>query len=83
METPMHGSFDRSGKADNGNWSIGFLAVPAAIAVVLVALAMVYPTASNWISDSVQAEFVGADPAPAAAAVQVEQPKAIRTVKAN
>ena len=79
----MHGSFERPGKTDHGNWSIGFLAIPVAIAVVLVALSMVHPTASNWISDAVQAEFVGADPAPAVAPVQVAQPKAMRTVKAN
>jgi hypothetical protein len=87
MEASMHGSFDKSGKADNNNqpsWSIGFFALPALVVIALVGLAMIHPEASKWISDAVQAEFVGASSALDAAPVQLVQPDmAIRTVKAD
>jgi hypothetical protein len=87
MEAPMHGSFDKSGKADNNiqpSWSIGFFALPALVVIALVGLAMIHPGASNWISDAVQAEFVGINTALEAAPVQLAQPDtAIRTVKAD
>jgi len=38
--------------------------LPLVLVIVLVALAMTQPIASNWISESVQAEFVGTDVAP-------------------
>jgi spore maturation protein SpmB len=88
METIMHGSFDKSDKADNDhghpNWSIGFFALPALVVILLVGLTMINPGASNWISDAVQAEFVGFNSPPEAAPVQLAQPAGeIRTVKAE
>jgi hypothetical protein len=87
MEASMHGSFDKSGKADNNfqpNWSIGFFALPALVVIALIGLAVIHPGASNWISDAVQAEFVGTNLAPEAAPIQFAQPaKDMRTVKAN
>jgi uncharacterized iron-regulated membrane protein len=87
METAMHDSFDKSGKpGDNvrGSWSVGLFALPALVLVALVGLAVMHPTASNWISEAVQAEFAGANPAPEAAPSQIAQPaREVRTVKAN
>jgi hypothetical protein len=65
----MHGSFDRSGENANRtqrSWSVGFFALPVVLVIALIALAVTQPVASNWISESVQAEFVGTDFAPAA-----------------
>jgi hypothetical protein len=87
METAMHGSFDKSGKPDGdvqGNWNAGLFALPALVVIALVGLAVMHPASSNWISDAVQAEFVGIDLAPEAAPIQFAQPaREIRTVKAN
>jgi hypothetical protein len=63
----MHGSFERFGENANRiqhSWSLGFFALPVVLVIVLVALAMTQPTASNWISEAAQAEFVGTDVAP-------------------
>ena len=82
----MHGTFDRSRKPDNDvqeYWKVGFFVLPALVVVALVGLAVTHPAASNWISDAVQAEFVGINPAPDAAPIQFAQPREIRTVKAN
>jgi hypothetical protein len=65
----MHGSFERSGENANRvqpSWSVGFFVLPLVLVIVLVALAMTQPIASNWISEAVQAEFVGTDVAPVA-----------------
>ncbi len=85
----MHGTFDKSGKPDDdiqsslhGYWNAGLFALPALVVIALVGLAMKNPAASNWISDAVQAEFVGIDSAPAT--VQFAQPaRQMRTVNAN
>jgi hypothetical protein len=72
----MHGSFDRSGENANRtqrSWSVGFFALPVVLVIALIALAMTQPIASNWISEAVQAEFVGADSAPAVP-TQIAQP---------
>ena len=57
----MHGSFDRSRETDDNStyrsWGLGFFALPALLAIVLVGLAIVQPSASNWISEAAQAEF--------------------------
>jgi hypothetical protein len=87
METAMHGSFDKSGKPDGdsqGNWKVGLFALPALVVIALVGLAMMHPAASNWISDAVQAEFVGINPAPDPSPVQFALPaREMRNVKAN
>ena len=80
----MHGSLDRSGKSDNQihrNWNFGFFALPALAAIALLAFLIAKPTASNWIADAAQAEFVGMNFAPDPAPTQIARPAmAIRTV---
>jgi hypothetical protein len=69
MEAAMHGSLDRPGENANRiqrSWSLGFFALPVVLVIALIALAVTQPVASNWISEFVQAEFVGTDFAPAA-----------------
>jgi hypothetical protein len=82
----MHGSFDESGVSDGRtqrSWSIGFFALPVLIAVALVALAITQPSASNWISEAVQAEFAGTL-APDLAPTQLARPAMqIRTVRTD
>jgi hypothetical protein len=83
----MNSSFDKPGKPDDdvrGYWNVGLFALPALVLIALVGLAVMHPAASNWISDAVQAEFVGINPAPEAAPSQIAQPaREMRTVKAN
>ena len=58
----MHAPYDRSRKSSHSTFSrsgIGRLALPALIAMALVALALLHPKASIWISEAVQAEYVG------------------------
>ena len=83
----MHGSFDESGGNDNSiyrRWGIGFLVLPVLLAVALLGLAIVQPATSNWIAESVQAEFIGNNVVPGQAPAQLAQPgMQIRTVRAN
>ena len=64
---------------------VGFLILPAIVALVLIVLATFHPKASIWISEAVQAEFGGygtADGMP----VQTAQPDMVipmRTVHAQ
>jgi hypothetical protein len=77
MEAPMHGSIDKPGEATtriHRSWSVEFFAISAAVVVVLFAVAMTYPAASNWISDAAQAEFAGVDQAPEMAPIQLARP---------
>ena len=71
----MHGMFERLRETrDNSiyrRWGVGVLALPALVAVALIGLAIIQPTASNWISEAVQAEFVGAGFSPDAAPTQL------------
>jgi len=82
----MHGSLNRSNENRNRtdqNWSIEFFVLPVLAVIALVALAIIKPAASIWISDAAQAEFVGPNP-PEAAPTKLAQPAMqIRTVKAN
>jgi hypothetical protein len=83
----MHGSPDKSGKNDNSiyqRWGIGFLALPALLAIALVGLAIVQPSASNLISEAVQAEVAGFNAMPEITPTQLARPAMqIRTVRAN
>jgi hypothetical protein len=87
METAMHGSFDESGKNDGyiqRIQSVVLFALPFVAVVALIGLAMAGRGPSNWISDAVQAEFVGTNLTPDAAPVEPAQPsREVRTVKAN
>ena len=82
----MHGSLDRSDENRNRtdrSWSIGFFVVPMLIVIVLIALVMIKPAASIWISEAAQAEFVGPN-SPELAPTELAKPAMqIRTVKAN
>ncbi len=64
----------------NGAGSIGFFALPVLLVVALVALAMTQPAASNWISEAVQAEFVGADSAPVEPTQLAQPVRGVRTL---
>jgi hypothetical protein len=83
----MHDSFDKSGKNENRiyrKWGIGFLAIPALLAIALFMLTIVQPATSNWIAEAVQAEFTGIGVMPEQAPAQLARPAMqIRTVRAN
>jgi hypothetical protein len=85
VEASMHGSLNRSDEKRSRigqSWSIGFFALPVLIVIALVALAVIKPAASIWISEAVQAEFVGMT-SPGAVPKELAQPAMqIRTVKA-
>ena len=83
----MHGSLDKSGKDENSiyqRWGIGFLALPALLAITLIGLAILQPAASNWISEAVQAEVAVFNVTPEVTPTQLARPTMqIRTVRAN
>ena len=83
----MHGLFDKSGNAENSffqRWGIGFLALPALLVTALFALSILQPATSNWIAETVQAEFTGISLMPEQTPTQLERPSmAIRTVRAE
>jgi hypothetical protein len=87
MEGFMHGTFDRSGESDHRTdrgWSLGLFLVPALLVIALIALAIMQPAASVWISEAAQAEFVGGVDVPDLAPTQLAQPNMrVRTVGAN
>lgn len=81
----MHGSFDRSGKSESfsDRRRIGFFAFPVVLAVALIALVILEPAASKWISDAAQAEFAGIYTVPDTGPTQLARPSMeIRTVRA-
>jgi hypothetical protein len=58
----MHGSFDKQPKGDPPpyqNWSFKLVALPVLIVVALIGMVVSHPPAVKWVSDAVQAEFVG------------------------
>ena len=70
----MHGSRDKSGKNENSirqRWGLGFLALPALLAIALFVLAIGQPATSNWISEAVQAELSGISMTPEEASEHV------------
>ena len=83
----MHGTFDRSRKSNNRidrGSGIEFLALPALLVIAVIGLAMIHPAMPSWISEAVQAEFVGIDSAPDVVPTRLAQPGMVtRTVKAN
>ncbi len=65
------------------NWTAGILAVHGVIVLVLVGLILSYPAASTWISQAVQAEFVGNSP-PLTRLTQIARPDTqMQTVRAD
>ena len=65
------------------NWTAGILAVHGIIVLVLIGLALSHPAASEWISQALQAEFVG-NPAPVIVPTQMAQPGGqVRSVRTD
>lgn len=83
----MHGSLDKSGKNEDTiyqRWGIGLLALPVLFVIVLAGLAIVQPATSNWISETVQAEFTGISVMPEITPTQLARPAMeMRTVRAD
>jgi hypothetical protein len=78
----MPKAFDKLDRQENRaqwKWAVGI----AAIMLALIALMSNSPTASNWVSDAVQAEFANSNMTPQQAPVQTAQPgNPMRTVRA-
>ena len=58
----MHAPYDRSRKSSyrgEPKEGLGFLLLPTIVAFALIALIVVYPKSSVWISQAVEAEFGG------------------------
>jgi uncharacterized iron-regulated membrane protein len=65
------------------NWTAGILAVHGIIVLVLIGLVLSHPAASEWISQAVQAEFVG-NPPPVIVPTQIARPGGqVRTVRTD
>jgi hypothetical protein len=84
----MHGTFERPREtSDTGtdrNSDIGFLVVPALIAVAMVGLAIFQPAVSSWIAEAAQAEFAASFATPEPAPTQLARPaNEIRAVRTN
>ena len=83
----MPGPFEKQpgdSKSVYRNWDIKLFALPILFVVALIGFAVSHPSASKWISDAAQAEFVGTDLVPdIAPPTRMAQPtNEIRTVKA-
>ena len=82
----MHGSLDRpphdDQSSDRGS-DLKLVALPILVVIALIGLAISHPSASRWISEAAQAEFVGTDFVPnLAPATRVAQPSnEIRTAR--
>jgi hypothetical protein len=81
----MPRAFDKPDQHENhvrSNWTVGITVVCWISLIVFVALMSNSPTASTWVSDAAQAEFINSNMTPAQAPVQTAQPaKSIRTVQ--
>ena len=79
----MHGPLEkqpRDAKSAYRNWNIKLFALPILLVVALISFVVSHPSASKWISDAAQAEFVGTDITPAT--IVARPTNEIRTVKA-
>jgi hypothetical protein len=84
----MHGSLDKQPKDDqrvHRGWDVKLVALPILIAIALIGMALTHPSASRWISEAAQAEFVGTDLVPdLLPPTRLAQPtNEIRTAKTN
>lgn len=60
----MHGSFERKPQHEASayrSFGLKLVALPVLIAVALIGMAFSHPSASRWISNAVEAEFVGSE----------------------
>ncbi len=60
----MHGSLDKPTQDEQGNYrsfSIKLVALPVLLVIALIGMVISHPSASKWISDAAQAEFVGSE----------------------
>jgi hypothetical protein len=60
----MHGSFDKQPQDEQSNYrsfSIKLVALPVLLVIALIGMLVSHPSASKWISDAAQAEFVGSE----------------------
>jgi hypothetical protein len=65
------------------SWTAGILAVHGIILLALISLIVSHPAASVWISQAVEAEFVG-NPPPVIVPTQIARPDGqMRTVRAD
>ena len=79
----MHGPLEkqpRDAKSAYRNWDIKLYALPILLVVALISFVVSHPSASKWISDAAQVEFVGTDLTPPT--VVAQPTNEIRTVKA-
>ena len=73
----MHGSIDKSQQANQSiyrSWNIKLIALPVLLVIALIGFAVSHPDVSRWISEAVQAEFVGTDLPDLAPPKQLAQP---------
>jgi len=83
METSMHRSFKRPGETHDSiyrSWGFGFCAF-ALLAIALVGLAIVQPSAIDWISEAAQAEYAASSLPPVTAPPRPATD--VRIVRAN
>jgi hypothetical protein len=82
----MHGSLDKQPQDDQSvgrRWDVKLVALPILVVIALIGMAVSHPSASRWIAEAAQAEFVGTDLVPDLAPTRLAQPtNEIRTVKA-
>jgi hypothetical protein len=60
----MDGSLDKQPQNDRsvyGSFGIKLIALPVLIVVALIGMAVSHPSATQWIADAAQAEFVGTE----------------------
>lgn len=73
----------RSDRRFSWNWTAGILAVHGVLLLVLASILILNPTASEWIAQAVQAEFVGSPP-PVIVPTQIARPGGqMRTARAD
>ena len=83
----MHSRFGSSRNKEDSffeKWGFGFVILPVLLAIAMIALSVFEPKNSNWIADSVQAEFGGKSANPANAPTpEIKPPTQTRTVNAK
>jgi|SRR5690242_19599137 hypothetical protein len=84
VEASMHSRFGPRNKQDGffEKWGFGFVILPVLLAIAMIALSVFEPKNSNWIADSVQAEFGGKSVKPAPTP-ETKPPTQTRTVDAK